>query len=136
MLQEYYGGKLRLHKRRIVWPPPPRPTAQVRGPAHEHWKGWQDTRGKMLFMVIEHFRPGRAPDVYRRFRDRGRLAPEDVRYVSSWVDLDFRRCFQVMEAESEARIREWTAKWDDLIEFEIVPVRTSAEAAATIGPEL
>jgi hypothetical protein len=90
----------------------------------------------MLFMVIEHFRPGRAPDVYRRFRDRGRLAPTDVRYVSSWVDLDFRRCFQVMDADSEARIREWTAKWEDLIEFEVVPVRTSAEAAAAIAPEL
>lgn len=87
-------------------------------------------------MVIEHFRPGRAPDVYRRFRDRGRLAPTDVRYVSSWVDLDFRRCFQVMDADSEARIREWTAKWEDLIEFEVVPVRTSAEAAAAIAPEL
>ncbi len=90
----------------------------------------------MLFMIIEHFRPGRAPDVYRRFRDRGRLAPPDVLYVSSWVDLGFRRCFQVMEADSEDRIREWTAKWNDLIEFEIIPVRTSAEAAAAIAPEL
>ena len=90
----------------------------------------------MLFMVIEHFRPGRGPDVYRRFRDRGRLAPADVQYVSSWVDLDFSRCFQVMEADSEARIREWTAKWDDLIEFEIIPVRPSAEAASVMAPEL
>ena len=90
----------------------------------------------MLFMVIEHFRPGRAPDVYRRFRDRGRMAPADVRYVSSWVDFDFRRCFQVMEAESEARLREWTVHWDDLTDFEIIPVRTSAEAAAAIAPEL
>ena len=53
----------------------------------------------MVFMVIEHFRPGRAPDVYRRFRDQGRMAPAQVRYVSSWVDLEFRRCFQVMEAD-------------------------------------
>ena len=90
----------------------------------------------MVFMVIERFRPGRAPDVYRRFRDRGRMAPTDVRYVSSWVDLDFRRCFQVMEAESEARLREWTKNWDDLTDFEIIPVRTSAEAAAAIAPEL
>ena len=90
----------------------------------------------MLFMVIENFRPGRAPDVYRRFRDRGRMAPVDVRYVSSWVDLDFRRCFQVMEADSEARLREWTVNWDDLTDFEIIPVRTSAEAAAAIAPKL
>jgi hypothetical protein len=90
----------------------------------------------MLFMVIEYFRPGRALDVYRHFRDRGRMAPTDVRCVSSWVDLDFRRCFQVMEADSEARLREWTMNWDDLTDFEIIPVRTSAEAAAAIAPEL
>jgi hypothetical protein len=90
----------------------------------------------MLFMVIEHFRPGRAADVYRRFRDRGRMAPEGLRYVSSWVDLRFERCFQVMEADSEALFREWTLNWEDLIEFEIVAVRTSSEAAVAIAPEL
>ena len=84
----------------------------------------------MLFMVIEHFRAGRAPEVYRRFRERGRMAPEGLRYVTSWVDLEFKRCFQVMEADDEALFKEWTANWDDLIDFEIVPVRTSAEAAA------
>ena len=88
----------------------------------------------MLFMVIEHFRPGRAPDVYRRFRERGRMAPDGLRYVSSWVDLRFERCFQVMEAEDEAPLREWMANWDDLVDFEVVPVRTSAEAAAAIAP--
>jgi hypothetical protein len=90
----------------------------------------------MLFMVIEHFRPGRAPDVYRRFRERGRMAPPDVAYVASWVDFRFERCFQVMEAADESRLREWTAHWDDLVDFEIVPVRTSADAAAAIQPEL
>jgi hypothetical protein len=90
----------------------------------------------MLFMVIEHIRPGRAPDVYRRFRDRGRMAPEGLRYVSTWVDLKFERCFQVMEADSETLFREWTLSWEDLIEFEIVAVRTSSEAAAAIAPEL
>jgi len=83
----------------------------------------------MLFMVIERFKPGKAPEVYRRFRERGRMAPDDVRYVTSWVDMTFERCFQVMEAESEERLREWTRHWDDLTEFEIVPVRTSADAA-------
>ena len=83
----------------------------------------------MLFMVIERFRDGRAADVYRRFRERGRMAPDGVRYVASWVDLNFERCFQVMEAEREDQIREWTANWDDLVEFEIVPVRTSGDAA-------
>lgn len=85
-------------------------------------------------MVIEHFHSGRAPEVYRRFRERGRMAPEGVRYVASWVDLEYKRCFQVMEADDEAQLKEWTANWDDLVDFEIVPVRTSAEAAAAIAP--
>jgi hypothetical protein len=90
----------------------------------------------LLFMVIEHFRPGKAPEVYRRFRDRGRMAPEGVRYISSWTDLKFRRCFQVMEAESKAVLKKWTANWEDLIDFEIIPVRTSEQAVKAIAPEL
>jgi hypothetical protein len=84
----------------------------------------------MLYMVIEHFRPGCAPKVYQRFREHGRMAPEGLRYVVSWVDHPFERCFQVMETEDEALLGQWTANWSDLVEFEIVPVRTSAEAAA------
>ena len=83
-------------------------------------------------MVIEHFRPGSAPEVYRRFRERGRMAPEGLRYVASWVDMDYKRCFQVMEADDEALFAQWIANWSDLADFEIVPVRTSAEAAAAI----
>jgi len=90
----------------------------------------------MLYMVIENFREGRGPDIYRRFRDRGRLAPEGLVYVSSWVDLDFRRCYQVMDSPDESLLRQWIANWDDLVEFEVVPVRTSAEAAAVIAPLL
>jgi len=90
----------------------------------------------MLFMVIERCHPGRAPDVYRRVRDRGRMAPDGLRDISSWVDLNCERCFQVMEADSAALFKEWTAQWDDLIDFEIVPVRTSAEAQAAIEQEL
>lgn len=90
----------------------------------------------MLYMVIEHFRPGMAPDVYRRFRECGRMAPESVRYVSSWVDLEFERCFQVMEAPDEAALMQWTSNWNDLVDFEIVQVRTSEQAAAAIAPQL
>ena len=88
----------------------------------------------MLFMVIERFQPGQAPAVYRRFREQGRMAPEGVRYVSSWVDLDYHRCFQVMDADDEALLRQWAAHWSDLIDFELIPVRTSEEAAAAIVP--
>jgi Protein of unknown function (DUF3303) len=90
----------------------------------------------MLFMVIERFRPGQAPAVYRRFRDQGRMAPEGVRYISSWVDLTYHRCFQVMDADNERLLQQWTANWSDLIDFELIPVRTSQEAAAAIAPEL
>ena len=89
-----------------------------------------------LFMIIEHFRPGKAPEIYRRFRDRGRMAPEGLRYVSSWVDREFGRCFQVMEAADEAQLAEWTKNWDDVVDFEIVTVFTSDEAAAAIAPQL
>jgi len=72
-------------------------------------------------MVIERFQPGKAPEVYRRFRERGRMAPAGVSYVSSWVDLPGERCFQLMEAENEALLRQWTRHWEDLVAFEIVP---------------
>ena len=84
----------------------------------------------MLFMVVERFKPGKAPEIYQRFRERGRMAPDDVKYVASWVDLNFDTCYQVMEAEDETRLREWTKHWEDLTGFEIIPVRTSADAAA------
>ena len=90
----------------------------------------------MLFMVIERFRAGNAPDVYRRFRDRGRMAPDGVRYIASWADLDFQRCFQLMEAEDETMLKAWTNNWNDLVDFEIVPVHTSDQAAAAIAPRL
>lgn len=87
-------------------------------------------------MIVERFRTPGARDVYRRARDRGRMLPEGVRYVSSWVDLDFTCCFQLMVAESATALDPWIAKWADLVEFEVVPVRTSAEAAEAIKPLL
>ncbi len=62
--------------------------------------------------------------------------PQGLRYVASWVTEDFRRCFQIMECEDRALLRQWTARWEDLIEFEVIPVITSADAAATVAPRL
>lgn len=90
----------------------------------------------MLYMIVENFRDGDAVPVYRRFRDRGRLAPQGLRYVASWVTDDLRRCFQVMECDDEALLREWMAAWNDIVDFEVVPVVTSAQAAASIAPRL
>ena len=94
----------------------------------------------MLYMVIERFRGGDAAPVYRRFRERGRLAPEGLGYRGSWVAADLGRCFQLMECDDPALLAEWTARWEDLVDFEVVPVITSAEAAsaaagAAVPPE-
>jgi hypothetical protein len=86
----------------------------------------------MLFMVIEKFRDRDAKAVYRRFRERGRGAPEGLRYVDSWVEANFDRCFQVMECDDARLLQEWVAFWGDLVEFEIVPVVSSAETRATV----
>ena len=90
----------------------------------------------MLFMVVETFRGGDARPVYRRFRDHGRLAPEGLRYVANWVTEDFRRCYQVMECDDPALLDAWIARWSDLVDFEVLPVLASADAAAAIGPRL
>ena len=90
----------------------------------------------MLYMIVEHFRGGDAVPVYRRFRDRGRMAPEGLRYVASWVTDDFRRCYQVMECDDPRHLDQWMAAWADLVDFEVFPVVTSAEAAAAIAPRL
>ena len=90
----------------------------------------------MLYMIIEHFRNGDPLPVYRRFRDQGRLAPDGLRYVSSWVTGDLRRCYQVMECDDPRLLDRWTARWTDLIDFEIIPVMTSADAVAATAPRL
>jgi Protein of unknown function (DUF3303) len=90
----------------------------------------------MLFMVVERFKDAGAVAVYRRAREQGRLLPEGLEYVASWVDLDFTRCFQLMQTEDASLFATWVSRWQDLVEFEIVPVRTSAEAAAALAPRL
>ena len=90
----------------------------------------------MLYMVVEDFRNGDALPVYRRFRDEGRLTPEGLGYVASWVTEDFRRCFEIMECDDVSLLAQWTARWEDLVEFEVIPVVTSAEAVAASAPRL
>ncbi|HZL99836.1 MAG TPA: DUF3303 family protein [Planctomycetota bacterium] len=89
----------------------------------------------MLYLILEDFRGDPAP-VYRRFRERGRMLPDGLRYVSSWVTADLQRCFQVMECDDPALLAQWTSHWSDLADFEVIPVLTSAEAAAAIAPRL
>jgi hypothetical protein len=86
----------------------------------------------MLFMIIEQFRGGDPVPVYRRFRERGRLAPLGLTYVNSWVTEDLTTCYQVMECEDRALLDEWVANWVDIVEFEVHAVVTSPEAAARV----
>lgn len=90
----------------------------------------------VLYMVIEHFNAGAAPEIYRRARDLGRQLPAGLEYVDSWVDVNYARCFQLMRTERPELFEDWFRVWTDLCRFEVVPVRTSAEAArlAGVGP--
>ena len=90
----------------------------------------------MLYMVIEHFKDGDAVSVYQRFRDRGRMLPAGLHYRASWVEQNFGRCFQLMECDDASLFQEWISLWDDLIDFEVVPVNTSEEAVEVITPRL
>jgi len=82
-----------------------------------------------LYMVIEHFRDGDAAPVYRRFRERGRMAPEGLAYISSWVSENLSTCYQVMETQDPSLLEAWMGNWSDLVEFEVHSVMTSQEAA-------
>ena len=89
------------------------------------------TEATMLYMVIENFKDTAA--IYRRLGQRGRMMPDGLNYISSWIDTDFKVCYQLMETEDIKLFKRWTENWDDLMEFKIVPVRTSAETAALMG---
>lgn len=86
----------------------------------------------MLFMVIEHFKNHDPGPVYARFRVHGRLVPEGLHYISSWVDSNLGRCFQLMETDNRQLVDEWISNWSDLVDFEVIPVMTSTEAAEKI----
>jgi hypothetical protein len=81
----------------------------------------------MLFMVIEHFKHGGAKAVHERFELRGRMLPEGVAYHASWIDTTGARCFQLMETLNREPLDAWVRSWQDLVDFEIVPVLTSAD---------
>ena len=79
-------------------------------------------------MVIEHFRPGRVGDIYRRLEESGRHMPAGLTYVGSWITDDLTTCYQVMECRNPSLLDEWISHWADLVDFEVVPVISSAEA--------
>ena len=88
------------------------------------------------YMVIEKFHGGDPVPVYRRFRERGRMAPEGLRYVSSWVSTDFSCCYQLMETADPALFESWITNWKDLADIDVIPVVTSAQAVEALAPRL
>jgi hypothetical protein len=90
----------------------------------------------MLYMIIESFKNGDPVPVYRRFRDKGRQAPEALKYISSWVTSDMSRCYQLMECEDRRLLDEWITRWSDVADLEVIPVMTSAQAVERIAPRL
>jgi hypothetical protein len=90
----------------------------------------------MLYMVIEHFKDGDAKPVYRRFRDKGRLMPDGLAYVDSWVASDFARCYQIVACDNPDLLHVWAAAWSDLIDFEFHPVQPSMDAYEALKPQL
>src|SRR3954469_23036441 len=79
----------------------------------------------MHYMVIERFKDATA--IYQRLADKGRMMPEGLNYVSSWIDHNLKTCWQIMETEDFVLLERWIDNWKDLMEFEIIPVRASAK---------
>ena len=91
----------------------------------------------MLFMVIERFRENDMIPIYERLRDRGRMLPDGLKYIDSWVEPNFSRCFQLMECNDPRLFQEWVLQWRGSgIEFEFVPVVPSAQAREVVVPHL
>ena len=86
----------------------------------------------MLFLVIETFREGKVREVYQRARSSGRMLPSGLDYVDSWVTEDFTRCFQIVSCEDPQLLDQWQQHWNDIVDFECIPVLGSADAATSI----
>lgn len=82
----------------------------------------------MQYMIIERFKPGKTKDIYTRFAEKGRMMPEGVTYINSWINEEVTTCYQLMEAGSMDQLNEWISNWNDLADFEVMPVISSAEA--------
>ena len=91
----------------------------------------------MLFMIIERFQNNDMLPVYQRVRDSGRALPDGLKYVDSWIEPGFGRCFQLMECDDLRLLQEWVLRWRGLgCTFEIVPVVTSAQTREVVAPHL
>lgn len=83
-------------------------------------------------MIVERFREDKVKALYQRFEKEGRLLPKGVKYIDSWIDEDVKTCYQLMESESIAALKEWVDNWSDYAAFEVIPVIDSAAAKKKI----
>ena len=82
----------------------------------------------MIFLIIESFKKSNAKAVYDRYDKQGRMMPEGLKYIDSWVDKKFEKCYQVVECDDTNTLQEWISNWQDLVDFEIITVMTSKDA--------
>ena len=87
----------------------------------------------MLFMVVERFRNDNVRAIYDRIREQDRMLPVGLKYLDSWVEANLQRCFQLMECEDPRLFQEWVARWQDLVDFEIIPIVPSKQTSETIN---
>lgn len=87
----------------------------------------------MQYMVIEHFHPGKIKELYRRFDEKGRMLPEGVKYINSWISEDMTICYQVMESDSIDKLEIWISNWNDIVDFKVIPVITSVDAEKRVN---
>ncbi|MGL4496393.1 MAG: DUF3303 domain-containing protein [Beijerinckiaceae bacterium] len=90
----------------------------------------------MQFMVIEHLDQARIKDIYRKFAELGRLLPDGLTYIDSWVQADFSRVFLVMECDDITKLQEWVIIWGEFARFEIVPLAASKATLAAVKKHL
>jgi hypothetical protein len=89
----------------------------------------------MLFMVVERFKDRNPVPIYERLRASGRSMPDGLRYIDSWIEVSFGRCFQLMECDDVRLLMQWILQWRDLMDFEVVPVSPSKEVRELFGVE-
>lgn len=84
-------------------------------------------------MIIETFRPNKVKELYKRFEEKGRQLPAGIHYINSWINEEVTTCYQVMESDSQEKINEWIQHWNDLADFKVIPVITSAQAKEKVN---
>lgn len=83
---------------------------------------------KKTYMIIENYKPGKTEEIYRRFSEKGRMMPQGIEFINSWIEENLQKCYQVMKSESIENLEEWIDNWKDLVDFEVIPVISSKEA--------